>query len=391
MKFIDNAAGAFRAEIEEIRTNTYLLSFVSWVPLLCYSFLVAIFFSGVPRDLPVTVVDLDRSELSRMLLGNIDASSTLKITDQKESLQAASPQLRDGSSYAIIVVPSHFERDVRQGKQPGITVMLNTQFILMGKILSSALTSTLLESSGRIKFISALTEEQRPELARSAVAPIGMQITPFFNTYNNYFLFLISALLQALWHVFIVFSILISVGEMFKSSKQKEWLQSAGNSLVAAVFGKMLPYILINMFFGAGIVYFVYGVMPWPFAGSWAVLLSGMLLTILVYQFIALLFYAIKFEYASALSFAAVYTAPAFAAMGITFPFSNMGTVAVAWHDLLPISHYIHIQISQANYGAETAAVIGSFGVLGIFLLVTAPLVMWRYNVFLKEGHHESV
>ncbi len=385
MKFLNNAAGAFRAEIEEVRTNIYLLSFVSWVPLLCYSFLVAIFFSGVPRDLPVTVVDLDRSSLSRMLLGNLDASATLKIADQKESLYEAAPLLREGSSYAIVVVPSHFERDVRQGKQPDITVMLNTQFILMGKILSSALTSTILESAGRIKFVSALTQDQRPELARSAVAPIGMQITPFFNTYNNYFLFLISALLPALWHVFVVFGILISVGEMFKSSKQKEWLQSAGGSTVAAVFGKMMPYTLINMFFGVGIVYFVYGVMPWPFAGSWAILLSGMLLTILVYQFIALLFYAIKFEYASALSFAAVYTAPAFAAMGITFPFANMGTVAVAWHDLLPISHYIHIQISQANYGAEPATVANSFAVLGIFLLVTVPLVLWRYSVFFKK------
>ena len=123
--------------------------------------------------------------------------------------------------------------------------------------------------------------------------------------------------------------------------------------------------------------------MPWPFAGSWLILAIAMALTIIVYQVIALLFYAIEFDYASALSFGAVFTAPAFAAMGITFPLMNMGTGGIVWHDVLPISHYIHIQISQANYGASLQSIDASFLYLSLFLLIT-PLVYWRLHVKAK-------
>jgi len=379
MNYVEKVLGATKEEIKAIHSSWYMFGFVSWIPLLGFALIIVIFLEGVPRELPIGVVDYDASQLSRMQLSRIESSSTLQIKKQYNSVKSAAHDLKDGSIYAFVIIPEHFEHDLRKGMQPSITVMLNTQFILMSKILHSALTQVLLESAATIDFVTTLAEEQRPEMAKSAVAPIKMQITPFFNTYNNYFLFLISAMLPALWSIFIVLTMLIALGEMFKNGREGQWMSSAGGSLSAALIGKMLPYILIQMLWGLGIVYFVYGVMPWPFAGSWSILAGAMLLTIVVYQVIALAFYGIKFEYASALSFGAVFTAPAFAAMGITFPLMNMGGVAVAWHDILPISHYIHVQISQANYGASLASVGTSFLALLLFLLITPP-VYWRYK-----------
>ncbi len=379
MNYFQKVIGASREEIKAIRENWYMLGFISWIPLLGFGLIIAIFFSGVPRELPIGVVDHDASYLSRMQLSNIESSATLAIAQQYNSVHEASRSLRDGTIYAIVIIPEHFEHDIRKGIQPSITVMLNTQFILMSKILHSSLTKVLMNSAATIDYVTTLAEDQRPELAKSAVAPIQIQITPFFNTYNNYFLFLVSAMLPALWSIFVVLTMIIAMGEMFKERRENAWFKSADSSVSAALIGKMLPYVVIQMLWGLGVVYFVYGVMPWPFAGSWMILASAMLLTIVVYQLIALAFYSLKFEYASALSFGAVFTAPAFAAMGITFPLMNMGTTAVVWHDLLPISHYIHIQISQANYGAPLSSVGTTFLALSLFLLIT-PLVYWRYK-----------
>ena len=379
MNYFQKVLGATKEEIKAIISSWYMFGFISWIPLLGFGLIVAIFIEGVPRDLPIGVVDHDASQLSRMQLSRIESSATLKIKKQYESVKSAAYDLKDGTIYAFVIIPEHFEHDLRKGMQPSITVMLNTQFILMSKILHSALTQVLMNSAATIDFVTTLAEDQRPELAKSAIAPIQMQITPFFNTYNNYFLFLVSAMLPALWSIFIVLTMLIALGEMFKQGREGQWLERSGGSLSAALLGKMLPYIVIQMFWGLATIYFVYGVMPWPFAGSWMVLAAAMFLTIVVYQLIALAFYGLKFEYASALSFGAVFTAPAFAAMGITFPLMNMGGVAVAWHELLPISHYIHVQISQANYGAPLASIGTSFLALALFLVIT-PLVYWRYK-----------
>ena len=379
MSYFAKVIGAAKEEINLITSSWYMLGFISWIPLLGFGLIVAIFIEGVPRELPIGVVDYDTSQLSRMQLSRMESSTTLQIKKQYNSVKSAAHDLKDGTIYAFVIIPEHFEHDLRKGMQPSITVMLNTQFILMSKILRSALTQVLMNSAATIDFVTTLVEDQRPEMAKSAVVPIQMQITPFFNTYNNYFLFLVSAMLPALWSIFIVLTMIISLGEMFKRQKQRQWLGAAEGSLSAALLGKMIPYTIVQMFWGLAVVYFVYGVMPWPFAGSWTVLAVAMFLTVVVYQLIALAFYAVKFEYASALSFGAVFTAPAFAAMGITFPLMNMGNIAVAWHDLLPISHYIHIQISQANYGAPLASVGTTFGALALFLCIT-PLIYWRYK-----------
>ena len=384
MNYFQKVKGAAQEELRTLFSSWYIFGFISWIPLLGYGLIIVIFLEGVPRELPVGVVDHDTSQLSRMQLSSIESSATLKIKKQYNSVKDAAYDLKDGTIYAFVIIPEHFEHDLRKGMQPSITVMLNTQFILMGKILHSALTEVLMNSAATIDFVQTLAEEQRPEMAKSAVVPIQMQITPFFNTYNNYFLFLISAMLPALWSIFIVLTMIISLGEMFKNRKEKAWLESSGHSLSAALIGKMLPYTIVQMLWGLAIVYFVYGVMPWPYAGSWGILSGAMLLTIVVYQLIALVFYGLKFEYASALSFGAVFTAPAFAAMGITFPLMNMGGIAVAWHDILPISHYIHIQISQANYGAPLASVGTAFLALALFLVIT-PLVYWRYSSVSKR------
>lgn len=383
MNYFQKVLGATLEELKAIKKSWYMFGFISWIPLLGFGLIIVIFLSGVPRDLPIGVVDHDASYLSRMQLSNIESSATLAIARQYNSVHEASHDLRDGSIYAIVIVPENFEHDLRKGMQPAITVMLNTQFILMSKILHSALGQVLMSGAATIDFVSTLAEDQRPEVAKNAVAPIHLQVTPFFNTYNNYFLFLVSAMLPALWSIFIVLTMIISMGEMFKNRGENRWLQSAGESISAALIGKMLPYVVIQMFWGLAIVYFVYGVMPWPFAGSWMMLAAAMLITVVVYQLIALTFYALGFEYASALSFGAVFTAPAFAAMGITFPLMNMEGAAIVWHDLLPISHYIHIQISQANYGASLSSVAESFLALSLFLVVT-PIVYWRFKTASK-------
>lgn len=379
MNYFQKVSGAAKAELKAITNSWYMLGFVSWIPLIGFGMIIAIFINGVPRDLPIGVVDKDYSRFSRMQLSAIESSATLDIKAYYSSVKEASAALREGSIYAIVIIPEHFERSIRRGMQPAVSVMLNTQFILMSKVLKSALSSVLLNSAASIDYVQSLAEDQRPELAKSAVAPIRLQITPFFNTYNNYFLFLISAMLPAFWSILVMLTMVIAIGEMFKRGAEKQWLEVSGGSMSAAMLGKMLPYVIIQMLWGLGIVYFVYGVMPWPFAGSWWILATAMLLTIIVYQVLAFAFYAIEYKYDAALSFTAVFTAPAFAAMGITFPLMNMEGVAVAWHDLLPISHYIHIQISQANYGAPLSSVGGTFGMLALFLLVT-PLVYWRYK-----------
>jgi len=68
------------------------------------------------------------------------------------------------------------------------------------------------------------------------------------------------------------------------------------------------------------------------------------------------------------MSLVAGLTAPAFAFMGVTFPRTDMLFIAQLWRSLLPISHYISIQIQQVNYATSLTASVSHYFALVAFI-----------------------
>ena len=287
----------------------------------------------------------------------------MKIAYMPNSVKEAVDLVKSTKAYALIVIPSHFSKDTLLQKHPSITAMLNTQYILVGKILMSALTSTLLQSSGEVEYVKNLLDMQNPDTALHSISPIGIQITPFFNTYQNYFYFLVSALLPAIWQICIVLAAIASIGSIFKYKKERKIFKDTKHT-GARLMGLMLPYTIAFMIF--------------------SVMIFGMFLTVVAYQLIALFFFIFTFNYELTLSAASVYTSPAFAFLGITFPIYNMNEFALFWRDILPISHYMELQISQANYAADIFLEADKLWTLFAFWLLFIP-VIFVFRIKMKK------
>ena len=86
---------------------------------------------------------------------------------------------------------------------------------------------------------------------------------------------------------------------------------------------------------------------------------------------------------ARAMSLAAGYAAPAFAFLGVTFPTSQMDQLALFWRSLLPVSHYIELQIGQASIGLLGPAAWAPLWSLLPFMLIW-PLVA----LLMRRGAH---
>jgi len=363
---------AFVSEIIEIKNSWYKFSLITVLPIMSFILIISIFFDGVVRDMPIVVVDNDKSSLSKKLLSNINASPTIKIIQTCASTKDALEFVRSTKAYGVVIVPSHFKKNILLQKQPKVTAMLNTQYILIGKILTSALTTTVMQSSAQIEYVKNLSVKKISKVSIDAISPIGLQITPFFNTYQNYFLFLVSALLPAIWQIFIVIATLVSFGSMFKAKVEKDFFKD--KYIEMRIIGKLLPYTFAYVFLGVGFLFYIYGTLGWEFQGSFSITIFAIFLTTVAYQGVALLLFVTGFDYTRSLSLGAVYTAPAFAFLGVTFPIFNMNEFALFWRNLLPISHYMEIQISQANYGASPFLEIDKLLIIFAFWVVFIPV-----------------
>ena len=365
---------AFFNELREIRDSWYKFSLITLFPIISFALVIAIFYKGVAEDLPIVVIDKDKSKLSRELLFNINASSTVSVNYKVESLKEALSLIESSKAYALVVIPTNFQKDIYLQKQPQVTLMMNTQYILVGKIIKAAIFESVGYSAGVVEYVKNLSQTQNPDASLNRVTPIGLQITPFFNTYKNYSLFLISALLPSIWQIFIVIATIVSFGTLFKEKREQEFFKN--ENICIKVLGKMFPYTIAFMLQGMLFLFFIYGTQGWIFQGSFALILFGMFLTVLAYQAVALLFFVTGFDYARALSLGAVYTAPAFAFLGVTFPVSSMNIFAAFWRDLLPITHYMEVQISQANYGALASFEVEQLLYISLFILLFIPVFL---------------
>ena len=343
---------SFRKEISIIMSSNYKIILLFIAPFITFTLIVAIFYKGVLEELPVVVVDNDHSKISRELINKLGDTKTLEIAYKVNDTHQAISLLQSTQAYAAVIIPYNFQRDIYTKRSPQVSVMLNTQYILVGKIIKSTLSSLMGKN------------------------PISLQVTPFFNLYQNYFLFLVSALIPAIWQILIVIVMLVSFGEVIKRGEEKEVF---AEHMVAKILGKAAPYTLYFTCVGALYLFYIYGTLGWEFQGSFGVTLLGMLCTVIAYQIIALFFLVVGFDYARALSLGAAYTAPAFAFLGVTFPAQSMNDFALFWKSMLPISHYVALQISQANYGADVVMEIPkllhimAFWILGI-------VVYWRFK-----------
>jgi len=381
-RFLRAFLEAFTYELKSIQRSWYKLFLITVLPIISFILIIAIFNAGVVRDMPIAVVDNDRSQLSRMVLTNLDASPTIEISAMPSSVKEAVNLVKSTKAYAVVIIPENFSKNTLLGKHPHVTAMINTQYILIGKILTSALSSTIMTSSAQVEYVKNLVDLQNPQATINSIAPIGIQITPFFNMYQNYFYFLVSALLPAIWQIFIVVATLVSVGVMFKEKKEKIFFKES-KYIAARLTGLLLPYTIAFMALGTGYLFYLYSM--WEFQGSFTLLLFGMFLTIAAYQIIALMLFATSFDYARSLSLGAVYTAPAFAFLGITFPLYNMNGFALFWRDILPVSHYMQLQLSQANYGANIFLEADKLWTLFAFWLLFIPVVLMFKKRMTKE------
>ena len=89
-------------------------------------------------------------------------------------------------------------------------------------------------------------------------------------------------------------------------------------------------------------------------------------------------FYAIIRDPARALSLAGLTRLPVSPLWG-HLSGQRHGDVAQFWRSLLPISHYVELQIGQTNYGQPLTAALPQLGALLLFLLPLL-LVVHRYR-----------
>ena len=365
-------------EIRRATSSWYYLFLLLVLPLFSFVLLWAIFQSGVPRDLPMVVVDGDHSAMSRQLTRMIDAAPSLRIVQEVPDVETARRLVLRNEAYGVVIIPANLERDVRRGESPKTVAYYNAEYLLTASLIRRDLRGASATLSAGLEMRLREAKGEPPKAALSHVEPIRLDYHTLFNPQLNYVYYLLTALLPTMLQIFIIVGTIHVLGVELKEGTAGEWMAAANGSSGRAILGKLLPYTIHFTLVSFIMLAFLFRVAGVPLHGHLQVVLAGTVLFVMAYQAMGLVLIAWIANLRFATSCAAFYATPAFAFIGITFPTMGMPVLGRVWSAILPLTHYLKLVVDQAIKGAQPATSVPTLGILLGFVLFGLVTSIWR-------------
>lgn len=364
--------GLIKRELVALWHDPWQLALVSYIPLLGILGLWWLFSAGVPRQLPVAIVDQDLSQISRILVRQLEANSTI-APRYYQDISSAKASMETSTTYAMVVLPYQLNRDLMTGHQPVIDIRYNSQYLLVGKLLSSQIQLSLgagLKSKALLKQLAAGVPMAQAEINLNLVAT---QTSPLYNANNNYVVFLLPPILLALVQILAMLVFANSLTREVRAEHLPLWFSLGTCRVIVAKMLVNTPLVLLQGLFIFTLLYQYLGL---PLAGNYVQLLLAQLTMLIAVWLIVLTIFFLLQDGARVISFCTALFAPAFAFMGVTFPTQEMPLLAQWWRQVMPSSHYIDTHIGVVSYDQNFAVLAQQLASYWGFLLLIPVIIL---------------
>lgn len=354
---------------------------ISWfcmvvAPLLCYAFFTSLMAKGLPGELPVGVVDLDKTATTRNIVRNLDAFQNSHVVGLFQSFSDARRAVQQGTIYAFYYVPRGTTEKVVAGRQPEISFYINYSYLIAGSLLYKDMRMMSELAGGAVGRSTLYAKGAGERQAMAILQPIVIDTHPIHNPFLNYAVYLCNVILPGILMLLIFQTTIYSIGTEQKYGTHREWMQMADNNMFVALIGKLLPQTFIFFLMGSLCDFYLYGILNYPCNSGIFPMLGIMLLMVLASQAFGVFLAGLIPSLRMALSVASLWGVVSISISGFTFPVMAMDAPlqALAW--LFPLRHYFLLYVNFALDGF--AAVYAWKPLLSLFLFLLLPLLVLR-------------
>jgi len=366
--------------------NKSMFVFAVILPFISFLFFHTLLINSVARDLPVAVVDLDNSSVSRNIISQLDATPELKVSFKPISQLEGEALIKELKVYGLITIPKNLGKELKQGKQVTIINQFNSSLLLPSGLENKAFLKAVGTISAGINIQKQLKKGIYINQAKTNYQPITSNNHVLSNPYTNYAYYLNSGFLTLFFQIFVILTTIYCFGTDIKYNKGEKLYKIGKGNLIAIILGKTLPYTL--WFFLVGLImYFTMFVFDdFPLNGNKAIVLLALFLLITSSQAYAILFISISKSFREALTFGSGFAAVSLSFSGITFPIFGMPTILQWLSQLFPYTHFFDLFLDQTQRGIPVYYSIPSITFLIVLTIITILLSYRKLKKLLLEG-----
>lgn len=361
---------ALRRELAHLRRDRWDLGMLTLFPALAILIVAAMLIAGVPRALPVAVVDEDNGTLSRAIVRAVSASPAVTIAERPETFALAERSARAGRVWAILLIPRGVSEGLERQTTPAIQIFYNASFLTIGASAESGIRSAV----GAVLAERGLDAARARGLPAIRIRPPVVQATVLFNPQTSFEWYLQALIQPAVLHLLAGCVAVMAMGRELQGRSLAQWKAETGGGL-PALLGKLTPYVGVLSIWGLVWMIWLVGVRGWTMNGSLLLTLAAQALLIAgTAALSALLVIGVR-KPSFAFSATALYAGSALAYSGGTLPLGGGSVFARGWSQALPFTHYLRLQMDQF-LGAPVSLALPQIGVLSLYLVVPLGLCL---------------
>ena len=317
--FLHNTHNVLLRELQRMRRMPMYFMLLVVLPLLSFGFFAALLGQGVARDIPVAILDEDRTPLSRTVAQMLGNTPTVLVAYDIQDMNEGERLMREGKISAIVQIPAFFEKEILSNRQTRIESYISGTNISVNGLLAKDIQTAVTTFAGGIQMQlltkQGLTERQ----AMAQLMPVRFNKHVLFNPYVNYAYYLTPSFMPMMLMIFTVMATIFTIGIELKRGTAGEWFSAADGSAAAALAGKLLPVAALLVMQSLAMFLIIFRAIGVPLNGSFWAIFAGTLLFIAAYQSIGVLFVSLLANMRLALSLGGGYSVLAFTFSGLTF------------------------------------------------------------------------
>ncbi|OXB06901.1 ABC transporter permease [Flavobacterium plurextorum] len=385
---MQNFFSLLKREFQLFWKNKVLRILFIGAPILYGVLLGYVYGKGKVTDLPIIVVDQDRSELSSKAVQMFEDNEVLSIASILYDQNNLSKIAIEKEATCVVIIPKDFEKMTLTKKYPEITTIVNTSNVLTANYASTAIQVCLGTLKAGVQ-IETLRKQGVPEnLLMSQYEPFKTTFIKKYNRSTNYMYFLWPGVLATVLQQVLLLGLALSFASEFENGTFKDLVKRCP-SVFKMLAVKIIPYLIMS--FGVWLIYWLFTF--WfrlPFYENLLPLTFIAGIFVLSVSFIGILVSVVVPNQLKATEILMVIATPSFILSGFTWPLSQMPQAVQAIANVIPLTHFLkafRILIIEDGAFSQTTTPIWNMIIIGSVCSVGAYIALYfKKKSILKEA-----
>jgi ABC-2 type transport system permease protein len=197
------------------------------------------------RDVPVVLVDQDRTTTSADLVRRIDASEAVSISEDARDMAQAVRLVQERAAYGVLLIPEGFERNLLRGRQSPVAVYADASYFLMYQRVMQGAAVPIRQMGAEVEAGRLMATGAALGVARAQVSPADQVEVALFNPAAGYATYVLPAAFVLILQQTMLMGLALTATRRQRGTDHPAWLVLGRMAAWVAIYALLLPIYLI--------------------------------------------------------------------------------------------------------------------------------------------------